>query len=293
MMIYHKPAVAILALAFVGTTTNNNNNVVSAAKSSNSYWTVYDGDAPEECVVEDGVQVDDTCCTRNGTGPLFGLIVDAFKSNCFVIPGLLGDGGGSLQSYLGCDETMMDDMEMDGNMTMMKMMMPYYGEGCYNNGTDGGVIPDGTVVEDTNVTNIGECGCTFMVSGNGCHKIRDFSSLPGFEDDTRQVFLYMDETCASKEEHDETDTSASMDNSTSTSSMDGMDGEEGTCGFGNVGNGKCFNPELCCFSDGHCAKSDNCEADSSAAVNSKIVFGASSATTIIAGLVAVTISTVI
>ena len=291
-MICYKPTLAstlalAAALAFV------DNNVVSAAKSSNSYWTVYDGDAPEECIVEDGIQVDDTCCTRNGTGPVFGLIVDVFKSNCFVIPGLLGDGGGSLQSYLGCDETMMD-MEMDGNMTMMKMMMPYYGEGCYNNGTDGGVIPDGTVVEDTNVTNIGECGCTFMVSGNGCHKIRDFSSLPGFEDDTRQVFLYLDETCASKEEHDETDTSASMDNSTSTSSMDGMDGmdgEEGTCGFGNVGNGKCFNPELCCFSDGHCAKSDNCEADSSAAVNSKIVFGASFATTVIVGLVVATILT--
>lgn len=53
-----------------------------------------------------------------------------------------------------------------------------------------------TVVDDENTTTIEECGCTFQVQGNGCHKIRDFSELPGFENDTRQVFLWMNETCS-------------------------------------------------------------------------------------------------
>lgn len=40
---------------------------------------------------------------------------------------------------------------------------------------------------------------------------------------------------------------------------------EGTCGFGDVGNGVCFDPSLCCSGDGHCTASDDCEAGSSAA----------------------------
>mmetsp|Transcript_30645 Transcript_30645/g.67325 ORF Transcript_30645/g.67325 Transcript_30645/m.67325 type:complete len:233 (-) Transcript_30645:39-737(-) len=159
--------------------------VVSAA--SGSYWVVYMGDAPESCAAaEAGEAVDPSCCTD--FGPQFGLITDSFQNNCFVIPGLLGEGGGSLMSYLGCD---------DGT--------PKYGEGCYNNGENGGIIPDGVVVNDTDVASIEECGCTFEVSGNGCHSIRDFNSLPGFEDDTRQVFLYMDETCAEEEGGDDMD----------------------------------------------------------------------------------------
>lgn len=149
-----------------------------------SYWAVYEGDAPDSCVVADGEMVDATCCTDKKQDPQ-PLITDWYNSNCFVISGLLGDGGGSLMSYLGCDT-------VDGAAT------PMYGEGCYNNGENGGLIPDGTVVADTNATDIGECGCTFQVSGNGCHKIRDFSSLPAFVNDTRQVFLMMDETCGTE-----------------------------------------------------------------------------------------------
>lgn len=35
----------------------------------------------------------------------------------------------------------------------------------------------------------------FIIMGNGCHKIRDFNTLPGFENDTRQVFILLNETC--------------------------------------------------------------------------------------------------
>ena len=149
---------------------------VVAASAQSSNWVVYqDGDAPGKCIVPDGEMVDDSCCL-DGPPPFF--IRSLFSSTCFVILGLLEDTGLGLQSYLNCD---------DGT--------PVYGEACYNNGENGGIIPVGTVVNPTNLTSIEECGCTFQVSGNGCHKIRDFSSLPGFETDPRQVFLFMNETC--------------------------------------------------------------------------------------------------
>ena len=145
------------------------------ANAQYSYWVVYNGDAPESCVVSEGNKVNDSCCTSQPRPGDF--IADVFQSTCFVISGLLGDGS-SLQSYLGCDAG-----------------IPVYGEACYNNGENGGIIPAGTTVEDTDAANVTECGCSFVVSGNGCHKIRDFSSLPGFESDVRQVFLYMNKTC--------------------------------------------------------------------------------------------------
>lgn len=148
--------------------------VMTTSVNAQSYWTVYEGDAPKSCVVDDGQEVDITCCTAK---PPQGFITDFYSSTCFVISGLL-DGGLALQSYLGCD---------DGE--------PVYDEACYNNGTNGGIIPANVTVEDVNATDIDDCGCQFQVSGNGCHKIRDFSSLPGFEADTRQVFLLMNETC--------------------------------------------------------------------------------------------------
>ena len=113
----------------------------TVAASSGSYWVVYMGDAPESCAAaEAGEAVDPSCCTD--FGPQFGLITDSFEKSCFVIPGLLGEGGGSLMSYLGCDGG-----------------IPKYGEGCYNNGENGGIIPDGVVVDDTDVANIEECVC--------------------------------------------------------------------------------------------------------------------------------------
>lgn len=151
-----------------------------ANAQSSSYWVFYEGDAPPSCVVPASDMVDESCCTE---GPFPGfLISDIFTSTCFVILGLLGDSGESLQSYLGCD---------DG--------APIYGEACYNDGENGGIIPAGTIVNPSNATNIEECGCQFQVSGNGCHKILDYSSLPGFEDDTRQAFLFMNETCSEAE----------------------------------------------------------------------------------------------
>jgi len=99
-----------------------------------------------------------------------------------VISGLLEDGS-SLMSYLGCNG---DAYE------------PTYGEACYNGGANGGLIPSGMMVDNTDPDTIDMCGssgCQFVVTGNGCVKIRDFSSLPGFEFDTRQVFLFMDEHC--------------------------------------------------------------------------------------------------
>lgn len=75
-----------------------------------------------KCVVEAGsMVVEDDCCTD--VGPQFGLVRDAYPSTCFVISGLLGEDGGSLQSYLGCD---------DG--------FPKYGEACYEEGADSGGI---------------------------------------------------------------------------------------------------------------------------------------------------------
>lgn len=123
---------------------------------SGSYFVVYEGDAPTKCVVEAGVAVDDDCCTN--VGPLFGLVRDTYPSTCYILSGLLGEDGGSLEAYLGCD---------DG--------IPKYGEACYEESADtGGIIPPGTEVSDTNATSIEECGCTFQIEGNGCHKIRDF-----------------------------------------------------------------------------------------------------------------------
>ena len=139
-------------------------------ETSGSYWVVYGGDAPDSCVKADGEMVDDSCC--NSVGPQFGLIVDSYDQSCFVIAGLLGGNGGSLMSYLRCD----------GNENT-----PTYGEACYNGGENGGLIPPGTSVNDTNPDTMAECGsegCQFSVTGNGCHVIRDFSSLPGFENDT-------------------------------------------------------------------------------------------------------------
>ncbi len=83
-------------------------------------------------------------------------------------------------SYLGCDG--------DSNI-------PTYGEDCY--GQNNGIIPDGVIVNDTDVETAAMCGagCGFTVTGNGCQKIRDFSVLPGFQNDTRQVYLFMDEHC--------------------------------------------------------------------------------------------------
>ena len=76
-----------------------------------------------------------------------------------------------------------------------------YGEGCYNNGENGGLIPPDVMVDDFDAATIEECGCTFQVSGNeGCYKIRDFSALPGFESDPRQVFIYLNETCSGDDE---------------------------------------------------------------------------------------------
>jgi len=147
---------------------------------SGSYWVQYSGDAPASCIVPAGEMVDDSCCS-GGAFPF--PIRPTFTSTCFVISGLLGEGGGSLMSYLGCDEDAMGIVE------------PYYGESCYN-GTEGGLIPPNVTVPDTNTSTIEECGCTFQVVGNGCHKIRDFSALPGLEQDPRQVFLFMDETCS-------------------------------------------------------------------------------------------------
>lgn len=159
------------------------------AVQSNSYWVQYNGDAPAECVVAAGGLVDDACCT-NHSMPF--SIRPTWSSTCFVIAGLLGADGGSLMSYLGCDED--SDHEM----------VPYYGESCYNNGINGGLIPaNATLPADANATSIADCGCTWSVSGNGCHKIRDFSALPGFASDPRQVFLYMDETCPEHKHEDD------------------------------------------------------------------------------------------
>lgn len=153
------------------------------AQGSGSFWVMYMGDAPTDCVKADGEMVDEACCKNNMTAPPF-MIRPTFASTCFVISGLLGEDGGSLMSYLGCN----NDTE------------PVYGESCYNNGVNGGLIfPNATVPDDRNTTTIDECGCTFQVVGNGCHKIRDFSTLPGFEMDQRQVFLYMEETCEDEE----------------------------------------------------------------------------------------------
>lgn len=90
---------------------------------SGSYFVVYEGDAPTKCVVEAGVAVDDDCCTN--VGPLFGLVRDTYPSTCYILSGLLGEDGGSLEAYLGCD---------DG--------IPKYGEACYEESADtGGIIP--------------------------------------------------------------------------------------------------------------------------------------------------------
>ena len=155
--------------------------------ASGSYWVVYSGDAPDSCLVPDGDMVDDSCCETNLTTPFH--IRPTFTTTCFVIRGLLGENGGSVMSYLGCDETAAEDGTVE----------PVYGEACYNGGANGGYIPPNvTGPEDTNATSNAECGCQFTVTGNGCHKIRDFSVLPGFASDPRQVFLYMDETCEQK-----------------------------------------------------------------------------------------------
>lgn len=143
---------------------------------SGSYWAIYlNGTAADSCLSL-GDMVDESCCTEADikTEP----IVESFSESCFVIEGLL-EGGESLQSYLGCDG--------DSNT-------PTYGEACYS-GTPSGIIPVNTTVVSSDTATIEECGCTFQVTGNGCHKIRDFSSLPGYEADPRQVFLFMDETC--------------------------------------------------------------------------------------------------
>lgn len=145
---------------------------VASVKAQGSYWVVYPGDAFDGCQLLPGQKSDARCCSKMAPG--FPIMVDA---TCFVNEGLLGDGS-ILQFYLGCDGG-----------------VPKYGEACYNNGENGGLIPTDQVVENFNATDIQDCGCIFQISGNGCYKIRDFSSLPGFEDDTRQVFINIDETC--------------------------------------------------------------------------------------------------
>ena len=60
---------------------------------------------------------------------------------------------------------------------------------------------------------------------------------------------------------DETDGEDDTDDADEADEADAGDGdmmeEEGTCGFGSVGNGICFNPDLCCSDSGHC---DDCDA---------------------------------
>ena len=73
-----------------------------------------------------------------------------------------------------------------------------------NNGANGGLVPASETAEDFNATGADDCGCQFQVTGNGCFKIRDFSALPGFEADTRQAFILINETCS---ENPETPTS--------------------------------------------------------------------------------------
>ena len=73
-------------------------SLVTAAKTSESYFIVYPGDAPADCLKEDGMQVDDTCCTD--VGPQLGKVRDFFPSTCFVISGLLGEGGGCTTSEI-------------------------------------------------------------------------------------------------------------------------------------------------------------------------------------------------
>jgi len=166
----------------------------AAAAVSGSYWALYpDGNATTDCDKEDGVMVDASCCENASfkTSP----IADMYNGTCFVIEGLLGTPGPSLMSYLGCNGD-----------------KPTYGEACYNGGENGGLIPyNATIDFDSDAESsdmCGESGCQFIVQGNGCQVIRDFSSLPGFENDVRQVFLYMDEYCTDGDAGDSDDTSS-------------------------------------------------------------------------------------
>lgn len=104
-----------------------------------SYWIVYEENemVAEECL-DYGVILPETCCTMKEPQ---GFINDFFSENCFVIRGLL-EGDLALQSYLGCDSG-----------------VSAYGEACWNNGVNGGIIPNGTMVDDFNATDIEECGC--------------------------------------------------------------------------------------------------------------------------------------
>ena len=126
---------------------------VAKAQVEGSYWAVYNATAApadDICIVEAGTPLPSKCCTSDDAAitPHDALRGDA---TCFSLgPGLI--------PFSGCVG--------DG--------IAEYGENC-----DGGAGTPPYVAADA-----AECGCSFVVAGNGCFKAND---IPG-----QQWFVYLD-----------------------------------------------------------------------------------------------------
>lgn len=119
-------------------------------EAQGSYWAIYNvslANATGDCLVAEGIAVAESCCLNAGES----LPHAALQGNdtCF----LLGPG---LVPFSGCVG--------DG--------VAGYGEQCVGEGAP-------FVAQDA-----AECGCEFVIEGNGCYKAND---LPG-----QQWFVYLD-----------------------------------------------------------------------------------------------------
>lgn len=180
-MIFSPNLPGCLALILgLGTTTALDvwpSKVLGAQEQAGTFFVAWaNNSAPEDCVVEPGTKVADTCCTVDYPVPLRSV---SNPNTCQVISGFLPEGQG-LISYQNCE----------GGVET-------YGEACYNGGANGGLIPGELLssVQSTNASTLEACGsdgCQFAVRGKGCWKIRDLSDLPGLSG-TDQVFLFLDD----------------------------------------------------------------------------------------------------
>jgi hypothetical protein len=123
---------------------------MSSEAGVGSYWAIYDeemGQANSTCLVAEGEMVAEECCTE--AGELLAHEDVAGNYTCFE----LADG---IVPFSGCVG--------DG--------IAGYGENC----TGEGAPFDAMDAE--------ECGCSFVIEGNGCYKAND---IPG-----QQWFVYLD-----------------------------------------------------------------------------------------------------
>lgn len=143
---------------------NGDGHFFGNQETSGAFYAVYNGTAPESCLMDVGAKVDDSCCSEMTPQPT--INPDQSTFTCFAFNDATG-------AYNGCDGG-----------------MPIYGEGCAPevNGT--------TMMDRTLNTTFEMCNCGFSVKGSGCFRVNDFPSP-----DPRQFFVYLDDhSCTVEEE---------------------------------------------------------------------------------------------